>query len=124
MFFVSPGLFCLLSLIVAMSAVASGEQEEAKFAEAKQKEKELNQIMEVLKKREEEKVRSFHYLHHCVCHVVSISLFVMMHDQHNPQSPAEGCISSHIGGLTLNLYGGKSLSRSCGCVEVLTDEFF
>lgn len=76
MFLISPGLFCLLGLIVAMSAVASGEQEEAKFADAKQKEKEFNQIVEVLKKREEEEVRSFHHLHRCVCHVVSSSLFL------------------------------------------------
>lgn len=71
MLLVSPGLFCLLSLVVAMSAVASSEQEEANFADAKQKEEEFNQIVEVLKKREEDEVRSFHHLPHGVSHAGS-----------------------------------------------------
>lgn len=63
MLVVFPGCFCLLSLIVAMFAMVSAEQEEASVAEASQKEKEFSQIVEALKRREEEEVRSFHHLH-------------------------------------------------------------
>ncbi|XP_037622668.1 sodium channel protein type 4 subunit alpha B-like isoform X1 [Sebastes umbrosus] len=51
---VFPGCFCLLSLAVAAVAMASGEREEAGVAELKEKEEEFGQIMEALKRREEE----------------------------------------------------------------------
>uniref|UniRef100_A0A671WKM8 Sodium channel protein n=1 Tax=Sparus aurata TaxID=8175 RepID=A0A671WKM8_SPAAU len=51
------GSFYLINLILAVVAMAYAEQNEATMAEAKQKEEEYAQILETLKKREEE-VRS------------------------------------------------------------------
>uniref|UniRef100_A0A4W6EV03 Sodium channel protein n=1 Tax=Lates calcarifer TaxID=8187 RepID=A0A4W6EV03_LATCA len=48
------GSFYLINLILAVVAMAYAEQNEATVAEAKQKEEEYAQIMEALKKREEE----------------------------------------------------------------------
>lgn len=48
------GSFYLINLILAVVAMAYAEQNEATIAEAKQKEEEYSQILEVLKKREEE----------------------------------------------------------------------
>uniref|UniRef100_A0A4W6EW84 Sodium channel protein n=1 Tax=Lates calcarifer TaxID=8187 RepID=A0A4W6EW84_LATCA len=49
------GSFYLINLILAVVAMAYAEQNEATVAEAKQKEEEYAQIMEALKKREEER---------------------------------------------------------------------
>lgn len=68
MLVVFPGCFCILSLFLAVVAMASSEWEEASIAEAKQKEGEFRQILQVLKTREEEEVRSFHQLHVNECH--------------------------------------------------------
>lgn len=54
MLVVFPGCFCILSLFLAVVAMASSEWEEASIAEAKQKEGEFRQILQVLKTREEE----------------------------------------------------------------------
>lgn len=62
MLFVSPGCFILVSLIVAVSAMVCCEQELARVADAAQKEEEFGQIVEVLKRREEEVVRLFYCL--------------------------------------------------------------
>lgn len=48
------GSFYLINLILAVVAMAYAEQNEATIAEAKQKEEEYSQILEVLKKREKE----------------------------------------------------------------------
>ncbi|MEQ2179547.1 hypothetical protein GOODEAATRI_026179 [Goodea atripinnis] len=48
------GSFYLINLILAVVAMAYAEQNEANIAEAKQKEEEYAQILEALKKREEE----------------------------------------------------------------------
>ncbi|XP_042337872.1 sodium channel protein type 4 subunit alpha B-like, partial [Plectropomus leopardus] len=48
------GSFYLINLILAVVAMAYAEQNEATIAEAKQKEEEYAQILEMLKKREEE----------------------------------------------------------------------
>ncbi|XP_054463082.1 sodium channel protein type 4 subunit alpha B [Anoplopoma fimbria] len=48
------GSFYLINLILAVVAMAYAEQNEATMAEAKQKEEEYAQILEMLKKREEE----------------------------------------------------------------------
>lgn len=61
------GSFYLINLILAVVAMAYAEQNEATMAEAKQKEEEYAQILETLKKREEE-VRS---LKTCKCYSVS-----------------------------------------------------
>ncbi|KAM6914373.1 sodium channel protein type 4 subunit alpha B-like isoform 2-T2 [Lycodopsis pacificus] len=50
------GSFYLINLILAVVAMAYAEQNEATMAEAKQKEEEYAQIMEMLKMREEEQV--------------------------------------------------------------------
>ncbi|XP_035521240.1 sodium channel protein type 4 subunit alpha B-like [Morone saxatilis] len=49
-----PACFCILSLFVAVVAMATGEQEEAAAADARQKEEELGQIVEALRRREGE----------------------------------------------------------------------
>ncbi|KAK2842853.1 hypothetical protein Q5P01_013053 [Channa striata] len=49
-----PACFCLLSLVLAMVVVVFVEQDEDNVAEAKQKEEEFSQILEAIKKREEE----------------------------------------------------------------------
>lgn len=49
-----PGCFCLISLILATVAVVFVEQDEAGITEAKRKEEEFLQILEVLKRRKEE----------------------------------------------------------------------
>lgn len=63
MLVVFPGSFCLLSLVLVRAAKWSGEQLEARVAEAKQKADAFRQIVEAVKKREEEEkeeeVRSF-----------------------------------------------------------------
>uniref|UniRef100_UPI0037E91EBE sodium channel protein type 4 subunit alpha B-like n=1 Tax=Semicossyphus pulcher TaxID=241346 RepID=UPI0037E91EBE len=51
---VFPGCFCLLSLIVVRVAVVISKQEKAAVAEARQKEKEFNQIEEALKRSDKE----------------------------------------------------------------------
>ncbi|KAE8295944.1 Sodium channel protein type 4 subunit alpha B Voltage-gated sodium channel subunit alpha Nav1.4b [Larimichthys crocea] len=51
---VFPGFFCVLSLILVVVAMAISDQKEAVVAEARQKEEEFNQIVESLKRREEE----------------------------------------------------------------------
>lgn len=48
------GSFYLINLILAVVAMAYAEQNDATIAEAKQKEEEYAQILEALKKREEE----------------------------------------------------------------------
>lgn len=48
-----PGCFLALSLVVAVVAMTLAEQKEAEFAEAKLEQEEYNQIVKVLKKREE-----------------------------------------------------------------------
>lgn len=48
------GSFYLINLILAVVAMAYAEQNEATMAEAKQKEEEYAQILEALKKRNEE----------------------------------------------------------------------
>ena len=48
------GSFYLINLILAVVAMAYADQNEATIAEAKQKEEEYAQILEALKKREEE----------------------------------------------------------------------
>ena len=48
------GSFYLINLILAVVAMAYAEQNEASLAEAKQKEEEYANIMETLKKRQEE----------------------------------------------------------------------
>uniref|UniRef100_A0A8C9XPM8 Sodium channel protein n=1 Tax=Sander lucioperca TaxID=283035 RepID=A0A8C9XPM8_SANLU len=50
------GSFYLINLILAVVAMAYAEQNEANIAEAKQKEEEYAQILELLKKRQEEKL--------------------------------------------------------------------
>lgn len=55
-FFFSPGCFVLVSLIVAVTAAAICELEQFRLAEASWKEQEFNQIVKVLKRREEEEV--------------------------------------------------------------------
>lgn len=62
MLVIFPGSFCLLSLILAKVAKWSGEQVEARAAEANQKAEDFSQIVEAVKKREEEEVRSSHHL--------------------------------------------------------------
>lgn len=52
-----PGCFLLVSLIVSKFAMAIGEQVEARVAEADQKHEDFGQIVEALKRREEEEVR-------------------------------------------------------------------
>ncbi|XP_034394825.1 sodium channel protein type 4 subunit alpha B, partial [Cyclopterus lumpus] len=52
------GSFYLINLILAVVAMAYAEQNEATMAEAKQKEEEYAQILEMLKKREEEQAAS------------------------------------------------------------------
>ncbi|XP_054864565.1 sodium channel protein type 4 subunit alpha B-like isoform X2 [Amphiprion ocellaris] len=49
-----PGCFFVVSLILAVVAMAMAEREEAGAAEAKQKEEEFRRIVEVLKEKEEE----------------------------------------------------------------------
>lgn len=49
-----PGCFFLLSLVLAMVVVAFVEQDEASVREAKCKEEEFVQILEVMKRKEEE----------------------------------------------------------------------
>lgn len=49
-----PGCFLLVSLIVSKFAMTIGEQVEARVAEADQKHEEFGQIVEALKRREEE----------------------------------------------------------------------
>lgn len=49
-----PGCFFLLSLVLAMVVVAFVEQDEASVREAKWKEEEFVQILEVMEKRQEE----------------------------------------------------------------------
>ncbi len=63
MLVVTPGCFCLLSLFVAVAAMATIEWEEASVAEAKEKEEEFSQILKVLKRGEEEEVRPPHHLY-------------------------------------------------------------
>uniref|UniRef100_A0AAQ6AI81 Sodium channel protein n=1 Tax=Amphiprion ocellaris TaxID=80972 RepID=A0AAQ6AI81_AMPOC len=53
------GSFYLINLILAVVAMAYAEQNEATIAEAKQKEEEYAQILETLKKREEECIFKF-----------------------------------------------------------------
>lgn len=48
------GSFYLINLILAVVAMAYAEQNQATIAEAKQKEEEYAQILEALKRREEE----------------------------------------------------------------------
>lgn len=48
------GSFYLINLILAVVAMAYAEQNEATMAEAKEKEEEYAQILEMLKNREEE----------------------------------------------------------------------
>lgn len=48
------GSFYLINLILAVVAMAYAEQNQATIAEAKQKEEEYGQILEALKRREEE----------------------------------------------------------------------
>lgn len=57
MFFSSPGFFLLVSLIIAVTAAALCELERSRSAEASRKEKEFNQIVKALKRREEEEVK-------------------------------------------------------------------
>uniref|UniRef100_A0A3Q1B9C7 Sodium channel protein n=1 Tax=Amphiprion ocellaris TaxID=80972 RepID=A0A3Q1B9C7_AMPOC len=59
------GSFYLINLILAVVAMAYAEQNEATIAEAKQKEEEYAQILETLKKREEEMLFSL-FAHLCV----------------------------------------------------------
>ncbi|XP_029698186.1 sodium channel protein type 2 subunit alpha-like [Takifugu rubripes] len=54
LFFVSPGCFVLVSLIVAVAAAAVCELEQLRAAEASRKEKEFRQIVKALKRREDE----------------------------------------------------------------------
>lgn len=49
-----PGCFLLVSLIASKFAMVIGEQVEARVAEADQKHEEFGQIVEALKRREEE----------------------------------------------------------------------
>lgn len=65
MLFFSPGCFVLVSLIIAAMAAALCEVEQLTLAEASQKEKEFNQIVKVLKKREEEEVKMLSWLSLC-----------------------------------------------------------
>ncbi|GAA6232848.1 sodium channel protein type 4 subunit alpha B-like [Lates japonicus] len=51
---VFPTCFCLLSLIMAVVTMASVEQDRADVTEAKQREEEFIQILEVMRRREEE----------------------------------------------------------------------
>ncbi|XP_068169883.1 sodium channel protein type 4 subunit alpha B-like [Antennarius striatus] len=51
---VFPTTFFILSLILVGFAMAFGDEEEARAAEAKQREKEFSQIVEALKRREDE----------------------------------------------------------------------
>uniref|UniRef100_A0A3Q3NMP5 Sodium channel protein n=1 Tax=Labrus bergylta TaxID=56723 RepID=A0A3Q3NMP5_9LABR len=59
------GSFYLINLILAVVAMAYAEQNEATMAEAKQKEEEYAQILEALKKREEES--GGHHLSNLLC---------------------------------------------------------
>lgn len=56
--FFSPGCFALVSLIVAVVAAAICEQEQLRAAEASRKEREFHRIVQALKRREEEEVKS------------------------------------------------------------------
>ncbi|KAK1875958.1 Sodium channel protein type 4 subunit alpha B [Dissostichus eleginoides] len=55
---VFPAGFFVLSLIVAVVAMAAGEQQGAAVSESKQREEEFSQILEAIKRSEEEEVRS------------------------------------------------------------------
>lgn len=57
MFLSWPGCFLLVSLITAVTAAALCELERLRLAEASRKEKEFNQIVKALKKREEAEVK-------------------------------------------------------------------
>uniref|UniRef100_A0A671WJ87 Sodium channel protein n=1 Tax=Sparus aurata TaxID=8175 RepID=A0A671WJ87_SPAAU len=69
------GSFYLINLILAVVAMAYAEQNEATMAEAKQKEEEYAQILETLKKREEE-VRSHRTHKHYSINIQQDSLIV------------------------------------------------
>uniref|UniRef100_A0A8C9XJQ5 Sodium channel protein n=1 Tax=Sander lucioperca TaxID=283035 RepID=A0A8C9XJQ5_SANLU len=58
------GSFYLINLILAVVAMAYAEQNEANIAEAKQKEEEYAQILELLKKRQEETIKTMKTLYH------------------------------------------------------------
>uniref|UniRef100_A0AAQ5XLC5 Sodium channel protein n=1 Tax=Amphiprion ocellaris TaxID=80972 RepID=A0AAQ5XLC5_AMPOC len=61
------GSFYLINLILAVVAMAYAEQNEATIAEAKQKEEEYAQILETLKKREEERKCIFKFIFPLCC---------------------------------------------------------
>lgn len=61
MLVVFPGCFHVLSLAVAVVAMACCEQEEAAVGQLKQREGEFGQILEAIKRSEEDEVRSFQF---------------------------------------------------------------
>lgn len=79
-----PGCFLLVSLIVSKFAMVIGEQVEARVAEADQKHEEFGQIVEAVKRREEEEeevrldcvVTSTRMFLHLISHASSIRLLL------------------------------------------------
>uniref|UniRef100_A0A4W6EU92 Sodium channel protein n=1 Tax=Lates calcarifer TaxID=8187 RepID=A0A4W6EU92_LATCA len=95
------GSFYLINLILAVVAMAYAEQNEATVAEAKQKEEEYAQIMEALKKREEESKNTLQWMVHTHTHThihththtqfITDQLCVCVSDFEDDQRPCPPC---------------------------------